>query len=227
MAVGPKPAPSLNSPLDAADKNERRERECKVEEAMRSLPLKDKSQVSSFVSLFEMTYDQESGRKDRQPARPAVIEQQLADLLRKCDALADHLKAMHGDAIRVWAAGGLVTEPSAIIINLGTLLLSVETAAGWAEVALAARKKIRRAPKLGRPPDAIAAAMYETAAFVYTKLTGKRPGRAYDAYKHKDTDTAFSRFLRRIYEAYGIGASARARARTRRLRRHMGNNPKK
>jgi hypothetical protein len=71
----------------------------------------------------------------------------------------------------------------------------------------------------------MAAAMRDTTAFVYTKLTGKRPGRAYDTYKNEERDTEFIKLLRRIYEVYGVRASARSRARQR--QRPMGNNSKK
>jgi hypothetical protein len=225
----PKLPPSLNRPWGAAtvDESEKDARRRKVEEAMRALPLADpaKTQISQLLSLFEMTYYGVNARKDDLPASAALVERQLSDMVRNCNKLVTDLMAMHRDAISAWASAGSATSRTDVATNFLTLLLLVDTGADWAERALTTTKLERRAAKRGCPGDAMAANMRDSAAFVYTRLTGRRAGRAYDAYKEEERDTAFIKFLGRIYEAYGVKASARSRARQR--RRHMGNNSKK
>jgi hypothetical protein len=223
----PKLPPSLSRVWGAAVAAE--QREGKIEEALRSLPLTDdaRPKVSKFVSLFEATYGAVKRQKDDHPANGALVERELSDLVRKCDSLRDHLIGMHRDTISAWAGGGGITDSSdgVGVINVATLFAALNKAAEWAEQALAANKTARRAAKRGNPGDPMAAAMRDTAAFVYTNLTGKRPGRAYDAYKHEERETEFIKLLRRIYEVYGIRASPRSRARQR--QRPMGTNSKK
>jgi hypothetical protein len=172
-----------------------------------------------------MTYDGVNARKDDLPASAALVERQLSDLVRYCGKLGNHVRGMHRDAISAWASAGGVTSQVDVTINFLTLFLIVDGSADWAERALAATKSLGHPAKRGNPGDVMAAAMRETAAFVYTRLTGRRAGRWYDAYKNEERDTAFIEFLGRIYEAYGVRASARSRARQR--GRHMGSNSKK
>ena len=224
----PKLPPSLNRAWGAAaaEQSETGARKRKIEEALRSLPLPDdaRSQVSNFVSLFEGTYEAVKRQKDDHPVSGALVEGELSDLVRKCDSLGNHLIGMHQDTISAWAgAGGMGSSDS--VINVVALLAAIETAAEWAERALATNKAVARAAKRGNPGDATAVALRDTAAFAYTKLTGKRPGRAYDAHKNKERETEFIKLLRRIYEVYGVRASARSRARQR--QRPMGSNSKK
>jgi hypothetical protein len=227
----PKRPPSLSRVWGAAaaEQSERDARERKIEEALRSLPLTDdaRSKVPKFVSLFEATYGAVKRQKDDHPASGALVERELSDLVRKCDSLRDHLIGMHRDTISAWVGGGGITDSSGGVgvINVAALVAELDKAAEWAQRALAANKTARRAAKRGNPGDAMAAAMRDTAAFVYTKLMGKRPGRAYNPYKSEERDTKFIKLLRRIYEVYAVRASARSRARQR--QRPMGNNSKK
>ena len=225
----PKRPPSLNRAWGAAaaEQSETDARKRKIEEALRSLPLTDdaRSQVSYFVSLFEMTYYDVKRQKDDHPVSGALVERELSDLVRKCDSLSNHLIGMHQDTINAWAGAGGITGSLDRAISVVALFTVLDKAAEWAERALATNKTAGRAAKRGNPGDAMAAAMRDAAAFVYTKLTGKRPGRAYDPYKNEERDTEFIKLLRCIYEVYGVRASARSRARQR--QRPMGNNSKK
>jgi hypothetical protein len=220
----PKLPPSLSRVWGAAAAAEQRER--KIEQALRSLPLTDdaRAKVPRFVSLFEATYGAVKRQKDDHPASGALVERELSDLVRKCDSLRDHLIEMHRGTISVWVGGGGIMDSSGGVgvINVQALVAQLDKAAEWAERALVANKTAGRAAKRGNPGDAMAAAMRETAALVYTKLTGKRPGRAYDTYKNKERDTEFIKLLRRIYDVYAVKASARSRARQR--KKPMGNN---
>jgi hypothetical protein len=225
----PKLPPSLNRAWGAAaaEQSETDARKRKIEEALRSLPLPDdaRSQVSNFVSLFEGTYEAVKREKDDHPVSGAIVERELSDVVRKCDNLGNHLSGMHQDTISAWAGGGGITGSLDGNINVAVLFAAIEKATEWAERALATNKAVGRAAKRGNPGDAMAVAMRDIAAFVYAKLTGKRPGRAYDTHKNKERDTEFIKLLRRIYEVYGVKASARSRARQR--ERPMGNNSKK
>ena len=226
----PKLPPSLNRAWGAAatEQSETDARKRKIEEALRSLPLTDdaRSQVSNFVSLFERTYEAVKRQKDDHPVSGAIVERELSDLVRKCDSLGNHLIGMHQDTISAWAGGGGITGSLDGVINVAALFAAiVNSAAEWAERALATNKAVGRAAKRGNPGDAMAVALRDTAAFVYAKLTGKRPGRAYDTHKNEERDTEFIKLLRRIYEVYGVRASARSR--TRQRQRPMGNNSKK
>ena len=184
-----------------------------------------KSQVPGFVRVFEMTYYDVKREQDNKSASSTLMEKQLSDMVRKCHKLSDHLKDMHPDAVNAWASAGGVVGSDGRFVDYVSLGLIVHTAAEWAELALMVAQAARHAAKKGNPRDAMAAAMKDAAEFVYKKLTGKkRAGRAYDAHHGQETDTEFIRFLRGIYAAYGIEASARSRARRRRV---MGNNSKK
>jgi hypothetical protein len=224
---GPKLPPSLSRVWDAEAAAEQRER--KIEQALGSLPLTDdaRSEVRKFVSLFEATYGAVNRQKDDHPASGTLVERELSDLIFKCDSLGNHLKGMHRDTTSAWARGSGISDTSdgVGVMNVMALFAELNKAAEWAERALVANKTAGRAAKRGNPGDAMAAAMRDTAAFVYTKLTGKRPGRAYDTYENEERDTEFIKLLRRIYEVYGVRASARSRARQR--QRRMGNNSKK
>ena len=223
---GPKLPPSLNRAWGAAAavQSETDARKRKIEEALRSLPLPDdaRSHVSNFVSLFEGTYEAVKREKDDHPVSGAIVERELSDLVRKCDSLGNHLIGMHQDTISAWAGGGGITGSLDGNINVAALFAAIETAAEWAERALATNKAVGRAAKRGNPGDAMAAELGAAAAFAYTKLTGKRPGRAFDPYKNEERDTEFIKLLRRIYEIYGVRASARYRVRQR--QRPMGDN---
>jgi hypothetical protein len=162
-------------------------RKRKVEEAMRALPLRDTAtDVSPYVHAFEQTYYDVTRQKDNQPASAALLEKQLSEMIRKCDKLESHLKDMDRDAIKAWASAGRIYGSMDVTINFGHLVLMLNTAAEWAERALATLKSVRRAAKRGNPGDAVADRMRETADWLFTKLTSKRAGRAYDTLKGKE-----------------------------------------
>jgi hypothetical protein len=201
----PKLPSSLSRVWGTAAAAEQRERKRKIEEALRSLPLIDdaRSKVSKFVSLFEATYGAVKRQKDDHPASGALVERELSDLVRKCDSLRDHLIGMHRDTISAWAGGGGITDTSdgVGVINVMALSAQIDTAVEWAERALAANKTAGCAAKRGNPGDAMAAAMRGTAAFVYTKLTGKRPGRAYIPTRKKNETPSLSSYFD-VYTRY-------------------------
>jgi hypothetical protein len=226
MAFEPKLPPSLNRPW-GAPASEKDARQLEVEKAMHSLPLTDeaKLKVSSFVSAFETTYYHVKREQDDRPASAALVQRQLSDMARRCDKLEGHFRGMHRDAIRAWAAAGGAVGKKDALVDVVSLSLLLNTAAEWAKRALTINKAVRHAAKRGNPGNAMAAAMRDTAEFVYTRLTGRRPGRTYDTYENKERDTEFTQFLRHIYKAYDVRASARSRVRRR--RRVMGKNSKK
>jgi hypothetical protein len=221
--------PSL-SDIPTARSRQRKQNETrrrKVEEALRLLPLQEGTDVLPFVSAFEMTYYAVIRQKDDQFASASLLEKQLNEMVRKCDKLESHVKSMHRDALTAWATAGSAYNSTHAAIDSASLVLLLNTASERAEIALAGLKAAKRAANKGSPPDVMAAAMRETAGFSYKELTGKRGGRAYNTYKQKEIDTKFIGFLGRIYEAYGITASARSRARVRVAQPSMGNNTKK
>jgi hypothetical protein len=224
----PKRPPSSNHAwrAAAAEQSEADARARKIVKALGSLPLTDNArrQVSGFVSIFETTYYAVKRRKDDHPVSGVLVERELSGLVRKCDSLGKHLIGMHRDTISAWAGGGGMGSSDGVF-NFVALFAALDNAAECAERALATNKTAGCAAKRGNPGDAMAAEMRDAAAFAYTKLTGKRPGRAYDPYKNEERDTEFIKLLRCIYEIYGVRASARYRVRQR--RRPMGDNSKK
>jgi hypothetical protein len=224
----PKLPPSLNRAWGAAaaEQSKTDARARKIVEALGSLPLTDNArrQIWGFVSLFETTYYAAKRQKEDHPVSGVRVERQLSGLVRKCDSLGKHLVGMHRDTISAWAGGGGMGSSDSVI-NVVALFAAIDNAAEFAKRALASNKTAGRGAKRGNPGDAMAAAMRDAAAFAYTKLTGKRLGRAYDAHKNKERETEFIKLLRRIYEVYGVRASARSRARQR--QQPMGSNSKK
>jgi hypothetical protein len=230
VASEPKFPPSLNRLLGmaTADESEKNARRRKVEKALRAIPLADdaKKQVSQLSPLFEMTYDGVNARKHDRRANAALVERQLSDMVRRCNKLAAYLTGMHPDAVRLWGKTAGVSDDVELATSFGELLLTIQTAGQWAEQALAVAKATHRvAAKRGNPGDATAAALRDPTAFVYTKLTGKRSGRAYDVYKQEERDTEFIKLLRCIYKAFGIKAGVHYRVRQ--LPRRMDDNSKK
>ena len=76
-------------------------------------------------------------------------------------------------------------------------------------------KRAKRIGGRGRTPDRKAEQMRQTAEFVYERLTNRKANIAYDAYAGRECKTGFSVFLQRIFEIYGLKASAKSRARKR------------
>ena len=167
--------------------------------AMRSLPLIEsaKSKLLGFVSAFEMTY-YDVERKQREAAAPAaMVEKQLNHMADKCSDLAKYVGKMHLDAIHEWsrAAGG--GGP----ISIWQLSQILDESASSAEQALKAFKADQRAGATrGNPGDAMATAMTETAAFVYSRLTVKPINQGTKA-------GSFEAFLEKVFKAYSIEAN--------------------
>ena len=166
---------------------------------MRALPLIEtaNSQLLGFVSAFEMTY-YDVERKRREPsASPATVEKQLNHMADKCSELAKYLEKMHRDAIHQWGRAAGVGG----LISIWQLSQILDESASSAEQALEAFKGDQRAGATrGNPGDAMAAAMTETAAFVYSRLTAKRIDQG-------TKSGSFEAFLERIFTAYGIKAN--------------------
>jgi hypothetical protein len=173
----------------------RRERKHAVEKAMQSLlPDNDKarSRIRSFISLFESTYDAQ--RKEGEDAAPAAeVKKQLSALERKCRGLAEDLKVMHRDVIQEWGRAAGVGGPIAVW-QLSELLTE---SADAAEQAITGR----RASKRGRHGDALATAMTEAAAIVYSQLTGKEINRSTNR-------SSFHAFLEETFKVYDMEPSA-------------------
>jgi hypothetical protein len=188
----------------------------KVKEALQLLPLTEKkTDVSRFISAFEQTYYTVVRETDDKFSTASLLEKQLNDMVRKCDKLESHVNDMHRDALSAWAKAGSVHYSMHVGIDSAALVLILNAASERAEIALAAIKAGKRAAKKGSSPDAMAAAMRDAAGEFFRKLTNKRDGRAYNSHTDKEEDTEFIKFLRHIYDAYGIRASARSRARVR------------
>jgi hypothetical protein len=201
MAGKVSPPPSLSSFAQASDENERKQeaRKHAVITAMRALPLigSAKLELLGFVSAFEMTfYDVE--RKQREAsASPATVEKQLNNMAHKCRDVAKYLGKMHLDAIHEWGRAAGVGGP----ISIWQLSETLDESASSAEQALEAFKGDQRAGATrGNPGDAMAAAMTETAAFVYSRLTAERINQG-------TKSGSFEAFLERIFKAYGIEAN--------------------
>jgi hypothetical protein len=192
--------PSLSRTPSAQASDEKRKQEARqraVITAMRSLPLIESVKPEGFVSAFEMTY-YDVERKERGAAAPAaMVKKQLTHMADKCSDLARYLGKMHLDSIHKWsrAAGG--GGP----ISIWRLSEILDESASSAEQALEAFKGDRRGGATGgNPGDAMAAAMTETAAFVYSRLTAKRINQGTKA-------SSFETFLEGVFKAYGIEAN--------------------
>jgi hypothetical protein len=193
------PSLSRTPSAQASDENKRKQeaRQRAVITAMRSLPLIESAKPEGFVSAFEMTY-YDVERKERGAAAPAaMVEKQLTHMADKCSDLARYLGKMHLDSIHKWsrAAGG--GGP----ISIWQLSEILDESASSAEQALEAFKGDQRGGATrGNPGDAMAAAMTETAAFVYSRLTAKRINQGTKA-------NSFEAFLEGVFKAYGIEAN--------------------
>jgi hypothetical protein len=231
--------PSLNSARDAGDPNETeaqrhrrdrgnadRERSAEqkkkaearllaLDAAMNSLPLKVgvAFQVRRLAGLFEQTYHAIKLKLKGDTATTCRMELELKKFAKGLDKIVDHIGSMHPDTLFSWARAG---ETADAVYNVAALELILIEAGGWARLSLDALKSARRVGGAGRKADAEAAAMRETAAFVYERLTSRKANIAFDAYAGQEVETEFVIFLGRIYEVYGINASPKSRARKRR-----------
>jgi hypothetical protein len=219
VRAAPAPDESEYSRIERANELRR----TNVEAALCSLKLtaEAKSRAPSFVHLFEGTYYQVRAGEYGSPAGATRIEDDLVDMARLAIKLDNYVHGMHADTIRALTRAGLrPNTPSeftrlALHSFLGDIIVT-------AKGAMAANETAKGANKKGRPIDVMAAEMRATAAFVYKKLTGKDGGRVYDAHASQEKDSVFCKFLKRIFVAYGINASARSR--TRQRGRAMGKN---
>ena len=159
--------------------------------------------------LFEQTHYAAESQEGDSPAKTRRMEDDLAALAKGLTKVANHIEDMHPDAIRVWAAGTDVAE------NAAVLLLILREAEDWAHLSVANLKRAKRIGGRGRTPDRKAEQMRQTAEFVYERLTNRKANIAYDAYAGRERQTGFSAFLKRIFEIYGLKASAKSRARKR------------
>jgi hypothetical protein len=193
--------PSLSSFAQASDENDRKQeaRKHAVITAMRALPLIERAKLEllSFVSAFEMTYYNVERKQREAGASPATVEKQLNNMADKCRDLAKYLGKMPLDAIHEWGRAAGVGGP----ISIWKLSEILDESASSAEQALVAFKGDQRAGATrGNPGDAMADAMTEAAAFVYSGLTAKRINQG-------TKSGSFEAFLERIFKAYGIEAN--------------------
>jgi hypothetical protein len=185
-----------------------------LEAAMNSLPLKMgvASQVHGLASLFEQTYYAVNRKLKGDTVTTRRMESELKKFAKGLDKTVDHIGSMHPDTLFLWARAGGTTDAA---YNVAALELILKEAGEWSRLSLDALKRGRRFGGAGRKADAKAAAMRETAGFVYERLTSRKANIAFDAYDGREVETDFVIFLDRIYEVYGIKASARSRARKR------------
>src|SRR5262249_11405235 len=112
------PSLSRMPSAQASDENERKQeaRKHAAIMAMRSLARIEnaKSQISGFVSAFEMTYHDVERKQREAAASAATVEKQLNNMADKCRDLAKYLGKMHRDAIREWSRAAGVVGPISI-----------------------------------------------------------------------------------------------------------------
>jgi hypothetical protein len=185
----------------ASEENERKQeaRQRAVVTAMRSLPLIEtaNSKLLGFVSAFEMTYYAVERKQREVGASPATVKKQLNHIADKCSDLAKYLENMHRDAIHEWGRAAGVGG----LISIWQLSQILDESASSAEQAFKALKADQGAGGAGgNPGDAMATAMTETAAFVYSKLAVKPINQGTKA-------GSFEVFLERVFNAYGIEAN--------------------
>jgi hypothetical protein len=226
MTEGKNPFPPSLSRIVSRDYQDgRKHRKHLVEDAMRSLPLLREgaeAKIPGLVHAFEGTYYDIERQRRNAPANSSRVEKELKDFMRLQDKLLNHTKGMHPDTIAAWGRGGGAHHNDAVE-NLMQLGLILHTAAEWAEHALVTLEA--GASARGRPRDAMAVGLGETARFAFGMLTGRKPGRHYDTHAGQEKKSKFARFLGDVYAAYGLGnASAISRSRK---KKRMGNNSKK
>jgi hypothetical protein len=173
-----------DAPIERENEREKKQaaRERSLAAAIRSLT----GNPEPFVSAFESTYY--AVKRNDRPATAARVEKQLTITLRKCANLNEHLSGIHPDVVQALAWSPIAIWQVSEYLN---------EMAGQASIALKAK---RRAAKRGNPGNAMAAAMTEAAAFVYTQLTGKPANQG-------TKKGSLEVFLGEIFDAYGIKAN--------------------
>jgi hypothetical protein len=189
----------------------RKARLAAVEDSMRELPLRPGAEnlIPSMIGVFEQAHYAAVNKIENKPATARTMESELKVLARDLKKVADHFDGMHGDTVRIWAAGADAAIKGAAL----TLLL--RTAEEWAQASVATLKRAKRIEERGRTKDFKAEWLRAAAAWVYERLTNRKANTAFDAYAGQELETPFAPFLNRIYGAYGIAASAKSRARKR------------
>jgi hypothetical protein len=187
----------------------REERIAAVEDAMKALPLKVRGEgnIRKLSGSFEQTLYATENKAT--PATTKLMEGELRALAKSLQKVSELLTSLHANTIRIWAAD---TDAE---VNVSSLFLTVDAAKDWAESGLGTLRRAKRIGGPGRQTDFKAEWMRQTAAFAYEQLTLRRAGTAYDAYSSREIETPFASFLQRIFEIYGIGSSAKSRARKR------------
>lgn len=190
-----------------------------VEKAMRDLPLRAGAErhIPGLVSLFESTFHAIKRKTKRTPVAEQQIENELKTFSRLSHGLARHIQSMHSDAIIACAAAGStigkanIEAVTAIVWNLPEIAPTLTSAAGLADRALEASK---RAKRVGRKKDAMAAGLREAAEVAFEMLTKRKANKIYDAACSKERESEFTFFLGDIFAAYGrkdVSAMSRSR----------------
>ena len=196
-----------------------RARQASVEKAMRNLPLRAGAErdIPGLGSAFESTSHAIKRKAKRTPASEQQIENELKKFSRLSNGLARHIESMQSDAIVACAAAGSpivkanTDVVTAIVWRLPDIAPTLMSAAGLADRALEAAK---RAKRVGRKKDAMAAGLREAAELAFVMLTKRKAGRIYDAARDfKEKESEFAQFLDAIYKAYGLNVSAMSRSR--------------
>src|SRR5207344_1938509 len=102
--------------------------------------------------------------------------------------VADHFDSMHGDTVRIWAAGADAA------INGVALTLLLRTAEEWAQASVDTLKRAKRIEERGRTKDFKAGWLKAAAAWVYERLTNRKANIAFDAYAGQERETPFVTF---------------------------------
>jgi hypothetical protein len=211
----------MNARLERKEEQERKVRRAAVEAAMRKLPLRPGAEnlIPGMIGVFEQAHHAAVNKIENKPATARTIESELKVLTKNLKKVADHFDDMHGETVRIWAAGADAA------INGAALILLLRTAEEWAQASVDTLKRAKRIEERGRTKDFKAEGLRAAAAWVYERLTTRKANTAFDAYAGQELGTPFVTFLEGIHGAYGITASARSRARKRKpIAKKRGNS---
>ena len=142
-----------------------------------------------MIGVFEQAHYAAVNKIENKPATARTMESELKFLARDLKKVADHFDGMHGDTVRIWAAGADAA------INGAALTLLLRTAEEWAQASVATLKRAKRIEERGRTKDFKAEWLRAAAAWVYERLTNRKANTAFDAYAGQELETPFAPFL--------------------------------
>ena len=115
--------------------------------------------------MFDQAHYAAVNKIENKPATARTMEFELSVLTKDLKKVADHLDGMHGDTMRIWAAGADAA------INGVALTLLLRTAEEWAQASVDTLKRANRIEERGRTNDFKAGWLRAAAAWVYERPT--------------------------------------------------------